>query len=546
FNLFTFEFVRLLTMPDGLVESHLRWGRDALAVVQRNLRWATPLVVAMAFVAGGLSAQPNEVWHESLGRLAYIVAVLAWAVLLERLLRPSGALVEGYGKRHRQSWVYRLRYVWYVLAVGLHVALAVVAALGYYYTALELSRSVRITLWFLLLVALVNAALVDWLLLVWRKLITRDPRRLAEAGPPSASPEGEQAERASAEDLYAPGLQSRRLVRGLTVFALLLGLWFIWSDVLPALGILRRVVLWETTGKVTEVVAGPEGAETRQLVEQSVPVTLADVVLGVLIAATTVMASRNLPGLLQITVLHRLPFDQGLRFAITAIVRYVIIVVGVVLALGIIGLGWSKVQWLVAALGVGLGFGLQEIVANFVSGLIILFEQPMRVGDTVTVGETTGTVTEIRIRATTITDWDRKELLVPNKEFITGRLLNWTRSDEVVRIIFPVGIAYGSDTALAERTLLRVADECPLILDEPGPSVLFHGFGTSALQFQLRAFIPEMKRYYDAWHQVHMAIDRAFREAGIEIAFPQQDIHLRSARAPLRIERDGEPPGPQE
>ena len=132
---------------------------------------------------------------------------------------------------------------------------------------------------------------------------------------------------------------------------------------------------------------------------------------------------------------------------------YVIVGTGIVAALATLGLKWSQLQWLVAALGVGIGFGLQEIIANFISGLIILFERPIRVGDVVTVGDKDGTVTKIRIRATTILDFDGKELLVPNKEFITGRLLNWTLSDSNVRLVIPVGIAYGSDVEEALRIL---------------------------------------------------------------------------------------------
>jgi len=142
--------------------------------------------------------------------------------------------------------------------------------------------------------------------------------------------------------------------------------------------------------------------------------------------------AKNIPGLLEIVVLQKLPIDTGGRFAVTAIARYLITVVGVVVAFGAIGVGWSKVQWLVAAISVGLGFGLQEIFANFVSGLMLLFERPIRIGDVVTVGGITGTVTRIRIRATTITDWDRKELVIPNKEFITGQVVNWTLSDAMV------------------------------------------------------------------------------------------------------------------
>jgi potassium efflux system protein len=184
---------------------------------------------------------------------------------------------------------------------------------------------------------------------------------------------------------------------------------------------------------------------------------------------------------------------------------------------------------------VGIGFGLQEIVANFISGLIILFERPIRVGDAVTVGEISGTVSRIQIRATSITSWDRKELLVPNKEFIVGRLVNWTLSDQILRVDIPVGIAYGSDTEKATEVLLRVAKENPKVLDDPPPTVLFLSFGASSLDFELRAFSPDLQSFLPLRHELHMAVDRAFREAGIEIAFPQRDIHVRSAAGILPV-----------
>jgi potassium efflux system protein len=181
----------------------------------------------------------------------------------------------------------------------------------------------------------------------------------------------------------------------------------------------------------------------------------------------------------------------------------------------------------VAALGVGIGFGLQEIVAHFTSGLIILFERPIRVGDAVTVGDVSGMVSKIRIRATSITGWDRKELIVPNKEFITGRLVNWTLSDTVIRVEIPVGIAYGSDTEKATELLLQVARSHPKVLKEPAPVVLFLAFGSSSLDFELRAYT-NFESVLSLRHDLHMAVDKAFREAGIEIAFPQQDLHIRS------------------
>ena len=176
----------------------------------------------------------------------------------------------------------------------------------------------------------------------------------------------------------------------------------------------------------------------------------------------------------------------------------------------------------------GLGFGLQEIFANFVSGLIILFERPVRIGDVVTIDSVTGCVSRIQIRATTITDWDRREYIVPNKEFVTGKLLNWTLSDKTNRIVVKIGVAYGTDTENALAMLQQIADEHPLILRDPPPMVGFEGFGESSLDLVLRCFLPNLDNRQKVTTQLHVTIDRRFREAGIKIAFPQRDLHIRS------------------
>jgi potassium efflux system protein len=225
--------------------------------------------------------------------------------------------------------------------------------------------------------------------------------------------------------------------------------------------------------------------------------------------------------------------DYGAMYAISSITTYVITVVGVIVAFAEIGITWAKVQWLIAAMTVGLGFGLQEIFANFVSGMIILFERPMRVGDVVTVGDTTGTVTNIRSRATTIVDWDRKELVVPNREFVTGRIVNWSLSDSILRLTITVGAAYGSDTDLIKKTLLEIARLNPTVLTDPEPRAVFTEFGDSTYNYELRVFVPDTESYLLVRHDLNDAIKKAFEEAHIEIAFPQRDLHVRTVEAPF-------------
>jgi len=308
----------------------------------------------------------------------------------------------------------------------------------------------------------------------------------------------------------------------LVLFILVLaGIWAIWEPLLPALGILQDIQFWS----YSTVVDG---------VTKTVPITLANIAMAVIVALTTIIAGRNLPGLLEVILLNRLPMNPGARYAYSTVSRYTITAIGIIIVFNTIGIKWANLQWLVAALSVGLGFGLQEIVANFVCGLIVLFERPFRIGDTVTIGDINGTVTRIRIRATTVADFDRKELIVPNKEFIVGRLINWSLSDKRIRIRVPVGIAYGSDTKLAQELLLQAARKNPHVLSEPAVDAVFKGFGDNSLDFELRVYINGIENWWSMQHELNVSIDNAFKEAGVTIAFPQRDVHL-DATGPLDV-----------
>jgi potassium efflux system protein len=296
---------------------------------------------------------------------------------------------------------------------------------------------------------------------------------------------------------------------------------------MPAFSVLHEVTLWHKPG----IVAGEKAL---------VPVSLADVSIAVLIAFLTIIAMKRLPPLLEILLLQRVNMTPGGRYTAKTLYTYVIVGIGMVAFFNVVGMDWSKVQWLFAALSVGIGFGLQEIVANFISGLIILFERPIRVGDVVTIGETEGAVSRIQIRATTIRTWDGMELLVPNKEFITGRLLNWTLSDQITRIKIPVGIAYGSDVQKAMSLMDRAARSNETILDDPAPYIVFNGFGDNALNLELRCYVGVQGHRIPAITNLHEEINRAFNEAGISISFPQRDVHLDMSKPlDVRIHRDG-------
>jgi potassium efflux system protein len=457
-----------------------------------------------------------------------------------RILRFRGGITSVLIEKHPQSWLCRLRYVWYPLAILLPLFILYLAVIGYYYSAFEIRIFARNTTMLLLILIVFNDLVLRMLMRAHRKIALKkailaqqqqkESISDTDSGLASSATDDDQSSlMESVIGMSAIDEQTRTLLKTAIFIFALAGLWAIWEPVFPAFGILNDVELWS----YTRVVNG---------ITQTVPITLANIAISVIVIVITIIAVRNLPGLLEMILLNRLPLDPGARYAYSAVCRYTLTAVGIVIALNAMGLRWSNLQWLIAALSVGLGFGLQEIVANFVSGLIVLFERPFRVGDTVTVGEIHGTVTRIKIRATTIMDWDRKELIVPNKEFIVGRLINWSLSDNIIRIKVPVGIAYGSDTDLAEQLLLKAAKTNPLVLKSPAPNAVFLRFGDNSLNFEVRVYIKSIDDWIPMLHAMNRAIDKKFRQAGITIAFPQRDVHL-DATGPLEVRVVSEPSG---
>jgi potassium efflux system protein len=253
-------------------------------------------------------------------------------------------------------------------------------------------------------------------------------------------------------------------------------------------------------------------------------------------------ASRNLPGFVEMVLLSRVRFRQGEGYAIVTVLRYMVLLLGIGWALTLLGISWSKVQWLAAAVTVGIGFGLQEIFANFVSGLILLFERPVRVGDVITVGTVTGKVTRIQMRATTVRNWDQQELVLPNKDLITGQVINWTLSNDVSRLAITVGLSYDADVKRATELLLAIARENPNVRNDPEPFVAFEEFADSTLNLVLRAYVSIDVRL-STRSQLNNAILERFRKERIEIAYPQRDLHIRSVTTefpPLRPAKDTE------
>ena len=521
---------RILCIPGGVADKHFRWPADALVRLRRSFDWLAYLLLPVGFVALVIYNSDDAALAGSLGRMAVLLLLVGIAVIFARLLHPSSGPLHAFLADNPRSLANRLRGLWYPLVVGVPLVLAGLALTGYLHTAGTLLQSIIHTLWLALALILVHQAIARWLLVTRRQLALEAALERQAARKAEPRPEGEVvvAEEA-AVDLASLDSQTRRLVSAIVIGAGFFGLWGVWSDVLPAFTALDRFALWQHTGLVDGV-------------DAQVPVTLGDILLVVAIILVSAIAARNLPAVLEILLLQYTELSSGSRYTATTLTKYAITIAGALLVFSTLGLSWSQVQWLVAALGVGIGFGLQEIVANFISGLIILFERPVRVGDVVTIGGVTGTVSRIQIRATTIRNWDQQELLVPNKQFITGDLLNWSLTDSINRVVITVGVDYGADTRLAMGLLAEVARENPRVLKEPAPLVAFEGFGDNALTLSLRCYLGAMEGRLMVTTELHQAVYDKLSAAGIGIAYPQRDVHLTADR-PLDIRlHPAEPP----
>jgi potassium efflux system protein len=258
--------------------------------------------------------------------------------------------------------------------------------------------------------------------------------------------------------------------------------------------------------------------------DASTPVTLGNVTEAAAVVVLGVLACRHMKTLFALTIFTRMPDDQGVRFAVLTLCRYAVLAFTAIIALGAVHLDLAKIGVVLAALGVGLGFGLQEIVSNFVCGIILLLERPIRIGDVVTVAGTTGKVDRINIRATTIVNGDNQCMIVPNREFITGNLVNWTHNDRIMRVAIKVGVAYGTDPDRVVKLLLDIARDDPDVLIEPAPGAVLEGFGDSALLFTLSAFVPDPGSCGAARHRLCAEIQRRFSREQINIPLPTHEL----------------------
>ncbi len=264
-------------------------------------------------------------------------------------------------------------------------------------------------------------------------------------------------------------------------------------------------------------------------------ITLWTVAQFVILLVLLFFLAKKVRDLLVKRMLPRSKLDIGAQQAVAAVTRYLVLFIGLLVILQTVGIDLTTLNVIAGAVGIGVGFGLQNIASNFISGLIILFERPIKIGDRIEIGDIEGDVIEIGARSTTVLTNDNITIIVPNSKFITENVVNWEHRDSKIRFKIPIGVAYGSDARLVEKILLMVAEENPDVMDIPPPVVRFLEFGESSLLFELRAWSSTLlHRKGVLINALNFAIYDKFKEHGIEIPFPQRDLHIRSGALELK------------
>ena len=513
-----FSFILAILRPNGILVRHFGFTKESAASLQDVTKRIIVSVVLLLNTSIFSNVMDTGLANDVLGEINTIVALLFCIVIIApRFIRTEKSLSSTTTDKRDRTIFKIVR----ILLQLVPVVLITLIALGYYYTALNLITHIINTyiawvVWSLVRHTIYRGVTVASRRLAYRRLQEKRQQKQPDSNDASASDDvvviTEQEEGLALNEVRSQLLRFADLFIWTALFAIF---YYVWSDLVTVVSYLRDITLWQQTstteaGVVTETIS------------------LFNLIVALIIVVITYILVRNIPGILEVLIFSRVKLSPGTPYTITKLLTYILVAVGGAWAFSTLGMSWSKLQWLFAALSVGLGFGVQEIFANFVSGIILLFERPIRVGDTVTINGVTGTVAKFRIRAITMIDPDRKEVIVPNKSFVTGQVTNWALSNTVTRLVVSVGVAYGSDLDLVKRLLLQAAHEQPSVLKDPEPRALFLTFGASTLDHELRVYVGQVSERNDTLDALNRRVNELFAENNIDIAFNQLDIFIKN------------------
>ncbi|TCP97670.1 potassium efflux system protein [Cricetibacter osteomyelitidis] len=511
-----FSTVLSLLRPHGIAYRHFGMPPESNEVF-REVIGKSIIVFVLFVISFGFSYieqvdYSNDVIGEVISLIALIMCQFVILPLFNKAIRKYENTVTENGEKRNTKWMKLLR----VVLVVIPISLMFLITLGYYYTAVTLTK--HLLNCYLLVIAWIFARQVVYRIftvssrrMAYRRLKEKREqiRQQKELGEEKVK-ELLEAEEKNSIKISTVNQQLFRMADLVGWVVLLFCFYLIWSDLISVAYYLDGVILWESVDSSNNVDS----------------ITLLNLMRSLLILLGMYAIIRNLEGILEVLIFSRGKFVRGMSHTATAILRYVMILIGSIWSFSNLGLSWTKIQWIFTALSVGLGFGVREIFGSFISGLILLFERPVRVGDKVTVGQYTGTVTQIRLRSTTLIDSDDKDIVLPNQAFVTDRFINWTLSNTMTRIVIPVEVAYGSDLDLVAKLLRQVADEAPKVAQDQDIKVNFLAFGKSGLEYELQVHVPELDDRMPTTNFINYRINQLFERHGIKIATERMEINL--------------------
>ncbi|MDF7670093.1 miniconductance mechanosensitive channel MscM [Orbaceae bacterium ESL0721] len=502
--------------PKGLFINHFGWSEPNVRAAMKYYQLSIWVVIPLVMVVMSFDQYNNRQFAATIGRFAFILLCFALIFMTKSIHRAGVPL---YIDKKGSGDNLFSHILWFILLCAPWIAI-IATCLGYLSTAEELLGRLEfsVIIWFGLLV--IYFMIRRWMWIQRRRIeFERTKQRRLERIQRAKATEEELASLNEGNieepiiNLDVISAQSLQLVRSIVVMIALISMILLWSELHSAFSFMNNIRLWGTSSII-------KGVEVEQYI------TLGALFIAILIMTITIQLVKNLPALLELGILQHLDLAPGTGYAIATISKYVLLMIGSSIAFSFIGIDWSKIQWLIAALGVGLGFGLQEIFANFISGLIILFEKPVRIGDTVTIRELTGSITKINTRATTIVDWDRKEIVMPNKAFITEQLINWSLSDSITRIVLTIPATIDADSHLVLQILKQAADDCGYVLKDPEPQVFLVDIQEGIQLFELRLFAAEMGHRMPLRSEIQQLIIEAYRKHNLTLPFPPLQTNL--------------------
>ena len=505
-----FATVLSLLRPNGLAFRHFGMPQESNRIFQRIIKQSIWIVGLL--LVSSIPSQIDEIGYlnDAIGQVMSIIALALCLFvvrpLLNRAIREYQKAKKEEGATNTSISLFRLLRL---ILVIVPISLIILIILGYYYTAVYLITHLLnsyfvILLWVFGRYFAYRFVAISARRLAYRRL--RDKRRkLREQVLENGTKEDETIK------LSVVNQQIYRVTDLIGWVVLFVSLYVIWSDLISVAYYLDGVILWESN----------EGNQVES-------VTLLNLMRASLYVVITYVLIKNIAGILEVTVFSKMPLSKGTPQTIITMLTYIIVTFGSVSAFSALGISWTKIQWIFTALSVGLGFGVREIFGSFVSGSILLFERPIRVGDKVTVGQYTGIITKIRLRSTTLLNSDHMEVVLPNQAFVTDRFINWTLNNTITRLQIFFKVSYDADLDLMRRLLQQAVNEAPKVLSEPKVEINMLHFGDNALEHELVVFVGELGDRIETMNFLQYRINQLFRENGIRFALNQLDVHLHS------------------